>query len=385
MPKHDRPLRLCLYAPLIWPLWSGGKLKFSGGAEVQQAAIARGLAALGVDVTVVTCDFGQPSPTIVEGVRVLKTYRLDAGVPVMRFFHPRMSLALAALRRADADVYYARGATLEAGIAYLGAQLMGRPFVFGAAHEHDAHRSLPEIPNPRDQFFYRRALRGARAVIAQTEVQKRLFREQFDVDSLVIRNMVSIPERTALPAESETIVWVATYKASKRPLWFVEAARALPHRKFVMCGVVPQPPDSTDIWDRCRAAADELPNLEVRGFLERHEVSQLLSSAALFVHTSPAEGFPNTVLEAWAHGLPTLCCTDPDGIVATERLGAIATDPAALIRLVEEWSVDRTLRAETGARALAYVGRAHESGSVLRQLRSLFESLAGPGARLPDS
>ena len=115
-----RPLRVCFHAPLLWPLWSEGRVAFTGGAEVQQARLARGLAARGVEVTVVGCDYGQPSPVTVHGVRVLKTYRMEAGLPVLRFFHPRLSFTMRALLAADADVYYVRGASLEAGTAFAG-------------------------------------------------------------------------------------------------------------------------------------------------------------------------------------------------------------------------------------------------------------------------
>ncbi|MBP8137040.1 MAG: glycosyltransferase family 4 protein [Candidatus Eisenbacteria bacterium] len=373
----ETPLRLCMYAPLLWPLWSDGRVPFSGGAEVQQAAIARGLAANGAEVSVVTCDFGQPSPTVVHGVTVRSSYRIEAGLPVLRFFHPRLSGAIRAIRATRAQVVYARGATLEAGVAYLAAQTMGVPFVFGAAHEHDAHRSLPEIPNPRDQFFYRRALRGAAVVIAQTEVQRRLFREQFGVEARVIRNMVTIPEHFADAGANETIVWLATYKSSKRPGWFLEAARALPNRRFVMCGVVPRPPDSTEVWEEVQRAAAALPNLEVRGFLGRDEVSDLLRGAALFVHTSPAEGFPNTVLEAWAHGLPTICCTDPDGIIEREQLGTIASDVASLTLAIEEWMTAPERRSATGSRNRAYASSVHSVSAVLAQLIRAFEDAIG--------
>ena len=97
-----RPLRVCFHAPLLWPLWSDGRVAFTGGAEVQQARLVRGLAARGLDLTVVSCDYGQPSPVSVHGGRVLKTYRLDAGLPVLRFFHPRISRTLAALNAAGA-------------------------------------------------------------------------------------------------------------------------------------------------------------------------------------------------------------------------------------------------------------------------------------------
>lgn len=370
------PLKVCFHAPLLWPLWSGGRVAFTGGAEVQQARLARGLAARGVDMTVVTCDYGQPSPTTVHGVRVRKTYALDAGWPVLRFFHPRLSRTLAALLAADADVYYVRGASLEAGVAFEAAQLRGRAFVFGAAHDGDASTRLPLLRNPRDRAWYRRALRGAQAVVAQTGAQRDAFRREFGIEATIVRNLVEVPDQPTDVASRGDVVWLATYKSSKRPDWFVDLARALPDRRFVMCGIVPIPPETTEAWDRAQAAARELPNLDVRGYLDQERVGELYRAAALFVHTSPAEGFPNTVLEAWAHGVPTISCVDPDGIVAREGLGEVVGDPVALAAAVERAMSSPEWRRETGARARAHAMREHAPEAVLAQLEAVFRSAA---------
>lgn len=371
-----RAPRVCFYAPLLWPLWSEGRVPFTGGAEVQQARIARGLAARGLAVTVVSCDFGQPSPVTVHGVRVLRSYRIEDGLPVLRFFHPRLTGALSALSAAAADVYYVRGASLEAGLAYEAARLGGAAFVFGAASAHDAYRSLPELANPRDRVWYRRALRGATAVVAQTEIQRQLFREQYGIESRLVRNLVELPDSPADPGANADVVWIATYKAAKRPDWFLALARALPRLRFVMCGVVPPPPASPAAWEAAQRAAAECPNLEVRGFLDHDAVPALLRTAALFVHTSPAEGFSNTVLEAWASGVPTVTCADPDGIVGRERLGETVSSLEGLTRAVGEWMADAARRREAGARARAYVRAQHDPERVLGQLDEVLRAAA---------
>lgn len=374
--RGARPLRVCFHAPLLWPLWSGGAVAFTGGAEVQQARLARGLAARGVEMTIVSCDYGQPSPVTAHGVRVLKSYRLDDGLPVLRFFHPRLSRTMAALFAADADVYYVRGASLEAGTAYEAARLKGRAFVFGAAHDHDALASLPLLGSPRDRAWYRRALKGARTVVAQTEAQRASFAREFGIEATVVRNLVEVPERPADPGANTDVVWLATYKSSKRPGWFLDLARALPHRRFVMCGIVPIPPETTEWWERAQAAARELPNLDVRGYLDQDRVGELYRGAALFVHTSPAEGFPNTVLEAWANGVPTVTCVDPDAIVARERLGAVVADAGALAGAVESAMAAPDERRAAGARARAYAMQQHAPDAVLARLEGIFRVAA---------
>ncbi len=365
--------RICFYAPYAYPLFTDGAVEFTGGAEVQQVAMARGLAARRFEVRMVTCDYGQPARVVVDGITVHRAFPPHAGLPVLRFFHPRLTRALAALAAADAEVYYVRGSGFPAGITCDLARVRRAAFVLGAASDHDARRSLPLLNNPRDRWWYRRALRGAQAVVAQTDFQRRMFASEFGVASEVIPNLVELPQRPSDPRGGGPVVWLATYKPLKRPEWFTELARRLPDRRFVMCGIIPIPPDTRDAWDSARRAAEACPNLEVRGYLDHDRLGELLGTAALFVHTSPVEGFPNTVLEAWAYGVPTVTIVDPDGVVVQEGLGEIATDLPAMEAAVRRLLSDPDARAAAGARARGYVARHHAPDAVLDRLASLFD------------
>src|SRR5512147_715377 len=78
-----------------------------GGAEVQAAFVARALKDQGVDVSLVVAnlpaDVRIPYPTE-------NAFQSSDGLPVLRFFHPRMTGIHDALARADADIYYQRNA-----------------------------------------------------------------------------------------------------------------------------------------------------------------------------------------------------------------------------------------------------------------------------------
>jgi glycosyltransferase involved in cell wall biosynthesis len=365
--------RVCFHNQFVWPLFTGGRVEFAGGAEVQQVAMARGLAARGFDVSLVTCDFGQPPRVELDGITILRAFAPGAGLPVVRFFHPRLTRTVWALAAADAEAYYARGLGFVAGITYDIARARRAAFVLGAAHDWDATRSLPHLSNPRDRWWSRRALRGARAIVAQTEVQRRLFAEESGLESEVIPNLVEASEQPADPGQEGAVVWLATYKPAKRPAWFLELARRLPHRRFVMCGVIPIPPETRDAWEEARRAASAASNLEVRGFLDHARLGELFAQASLFVHTSPAEGFPNTVLEAWAHGLPSVTMVDPDGVVEREGLGVVVSDRDGLVAAVERLMSDAPARRAAGTRARDYVLRRHAPAAVLDRLSALFD------------
>jgi phosphatidylinositol alpha 1,6-mannosyltransferase len=200
-----------------------------------------------------------------------------------------------------------------------------------------------------------------------------MFASEFGVGSEVIPNLVEVPAPAASPGGEGPVVWLATYKPSKRPEWFTELARRMPERRFVMCGVIPLPPDTREAWEAAQRCAEACPNLEVRGYVDHDRVSELFRDAALFVHTSPAEGFPNTVLEAWAHGVPSVTAVDPDGVVRGDGLGEVATDVPAMEAAIRRMLADPAGRAAAGARARAYVERRHAPARILDRLATLFD------------
>jgi glycosyltransferase involved in cell wall biosynthesis len=366
--------RVCLYAPYLFPVLDGN-VEFAGGSEVQQWLIARGLARRGFDMHVVTCDFGQPPEVTRDGVTLIRSFRPHAGIPGVRFFHPRLTRAVSGMRRAAAEVLLVKNAGFPAGLVHDVARWTGAGFVFLAGHDHDARPDLRFGRNLRDRWWFLRAIHDTDALVCQSEAQRRLFRDNLGVDGQVITNAVEIPDRMVDAGQDGVVVWLATYKPSKRPDWFTRLAARLPQHRFVMCGVVPPPPLTSESWEAARRAAATTPNLEVRGFLSHERLGELFARASLFVHTSPAEGFPNTVLEAWAHGLPSVTCVDPDAIAQRNALGDVVGDFDALEVAVGRWMADPVARRVAGQRARAYVQAHHAPERIHDQLAAVVDGV----------
>ena len=366
--------RVCFYAEFLFPvLQPRGDVAFAGGAETQLAQLGRGLVQRGFEVSVVTCDYGQPPRLSIDGITVLRAFPQDSPIPVLRFFHPRLSKAFAALMAADAEVYYVNGSGMPAGITHDVARLRRAGFVLAAASDYDVIRALPRHTGFGDRWWFLRALRDNDALLAQTEYQKKSLESEFGCESEVFPNIVEIPAAPVDAGQQGAVIWLGTYKGIKRPEWFTRLAREFPDRRFVMVGVVPPPPLTQEHWDAARAAAKESPNLEVRGFMDHTRIAELFGAASLLVHTSPMEGFSNVMLEAWAAGLPTVSSVDPDSVVTREGLGAVVTDYDSLVSAVRRLLADPEERRQAGTRARAYVARRHAPGAVLDQLSAVLD------------
>jgi glycosyltransferase involved in cell wall biosynthesis len=370
--------RLCFYSPFLYPVAAGG-VEFVGGIEVQQWALARALAKRSFDVAIATCDFGQGAVIVREGVRLLRTYPTEAGVSGLRLFYPRLWKAMRTLSRANADVYLVNGAGIPTGWAYDAARLRGSQFVFLAASDLDALPSLPVLTKRRERWWYLRALRGADARIAQTELQRRLFYDNFAVESEVISNPVELPTTAVDAGANNLVLWLSTYKPEKRPEWFSELARRLPQFRFVMVGGLPEFGKGKESWQAAQRAAADAPNLEVRGFVEHGRIGDFLRKAALFVHTSPAEGFPMTLLEAWSYGIPSVTTVDPGGTAERHQIGEVVTSFDGLVEAVASIMAAPDRRKELGTRARKYVERHHGPDQTYEPLAMLLDCLIENG------
>lgn len=108
-------------------------------------------------------------------------------------------------------------------------------------------------------------------------------------------------------------------------------------------------------------------------------VGQWYAAADLYVMSSRFEGFPNTLVEAMAHGLPAVsfdCDTGPRDIIRHEVDGLLvpAGDVAALEAALRRLMGDAALRQQWGVRALE-VRERFSVQRVTRMWEDLFEDL----------
>src|SRR5690606_11055230 len=113
-----------------------------GGAETQQYMLAKEFRDRGIRPSFIVDD----DPRIVEGVgdgiELFRSYNADTGVRFLSFFYPRLPLLWRALARADADLYYLRGAQDISGIVANFCRMRRRLMFHAIANDSDCDRTL---------------------------------------------------------------------------------------------------------------------------------------------------------------------------------------------------------------------------------------------------
>jgi glycosyltransferase involved in cell wall biosynthesis len=363
---------ICFVAPHAWPVFSGDPhIAEVGGAEVQQSILARLLSANGYRVSMICLDYGQPDRALIDGVTVYKAYRPHGGLPVLRFVHPRLTAMWRVLREVDADVYYCRAAGMLAGVVAEFCRLHGRRSIYAGASDMDFVRGVGgQIRYARDRWLYRRGVVLADRIVAQNEVQRSTCRATYGRDAVVIPSCYQLPRRRqGEPVHKDGVLWVGVMRAGKRPGLLLDLARRLPRRRFVMVGG-PGGGDAA-LFERIRAEAATLANVEFTGFLPLPEVEARFDAARLLVNTSEFEGLPNTFLQAWARGVPTLGTVDAGTPVHRQFCGLEegAHEIEALLGDPDRWQ-------GASARCRQHFERNHSGADTLARYGRLFDGLA---------
>ena len=97
-----RKARVCFVAHFAYGALSGGNSGFIGGIERQMSLMAKWLSKRGYKISMLTCDEGQQDGEEIDGVRIFKMCHKEAGVKGVRFFWPKWTSLVAAMKRATA-------------------------------------------------------------------------------------------------------------------------------------------------------------------------------------------------------------------------------------------------------------------------------------------
>jgi glycosyltransferase involved in cell wall biosynthesis len=321
--------------------------------------IAREVRRTGAQIVHVHNLFPRFSPSILDGAA-------DAGAGVVQTLHNYRAICANGLLLRD-------GAICEACVGRIGWPAISHGCYRGSVAGSAAVVAMQQIAR-RGRIWDR----PGRRLIALTEFARdKLVSAGLPRGRIVVKpNFIDVAPPAATPGERTGIVFVGRLSREKGVDTLVDAARLLPHIAFTVIGGGP---------DEARLRAAAPANVMFAGALPNDAArAQMARASALVMPSIWYEGFPMTVLEAFAAGTPVIAArigSLPE-IVADGVAGLLFTpgDPsslaAAIAQLLSDPAAMRRMGEAGQERAVALYGPSANAeqletiyASVLEELR----------------
>jgi glycosyltransferase involved in cell wall biosynthesis len=308
----------------------------------------------GHEVTVAAATRGYPGvPTELNGVplRLFAARTLLPGIGFAGLGAPALS-GWFRKHRTDFDVVHIHfGRDLVVLPLAVAARRYGIPYVL-QTHGMVTPSDHP-LAAPLDAMWTRKVLRDAGTVFYLTPQERRQLVAVADARLRLAQLYNGVPNYPGVvdrPGPPE-VLFAARMHPRKRPIAFVEMAKALLHAgvdaRFTLIG-----PDEGE-GAALRAALRGEPRILWEGALDPFAVPERMSAASVYVLPSVREPYPMSVLEAMAVGLPVVVCDDCGlASLIEETRSGIVTDPAVptLATAVESILADPSVARAMGTR-----------------------------------
>jgi len=367
---------VCFVAPHAYlVLAKDAPLQLVGGAEIQQCLIAKHLVKRGYRISMICLDFGQPDDLVISGIRIVKAHKPDEGLPVLRFVHPRLTSIWQAMKRVNAEIYYQRTAAALTGLVAMFCRLNGKKMIYSAASDSDFISGKQRIHYRRDRLIYQWGLKHSDLIIAQSTKQQRLCKKNYNRDSIYIRSCCELSSNASNDEKDFDVLWVSTIKPNKRPEIFLQLARKLPDLSFKMVGGSSNGNNWEPYFCQIKEQAAGISNLEFVGFVPYEEIDRYFNTSRIFVNTSEYEGFPNTFLQSWVRGIPTVSFINPEAVIKGQQVGVVVNSIDKMILKIKELIVSVHQYAAVGDICKEYVGQFHSIEKIVDEYSKVFTSL----------
>ena len=343
----------------------------TGGEQVQVSLLAKALVNRGYKISLITLDYGQAADLEYKGIKIIKAYSPDGGIPGLRFIYPKVTRLWQALKAADADVYYTSCAGYQVGIVALYCKLFQRRSIYRVAHDNDCDPSKLLIKHWRDKRLYQFGLRRQHTVLAQSVQQQHDLKHYFGLSSSIATMLVDKPDEIlTIEQRNIDILWVNNFRQFKRPDLALELAKLLPEYNLHMIGGANEP----ELYAGIERNAKSLNNVVFHGPIPYRDISGYYSAAKIFINTSDSEGFPNSYLQSWIRGTPIIVFFDPDDVVSRNALGYKANSLDEMATLIRKLIHNPADWCQLSQQCRQYMHQHYAEDEVLRPYIEAFES-----------
>ena len=349
-----------------YPLFKAGYPAVFGGAEVDQYNLALYLAQKpDIAVTFYVGDFGQTGQSeIVDGVRVQKVPLFGWHSKNLYQKFTYVYYLFKNLWTSDADIILTEMADDTVGwAAVFFKALRKRNYIHRLASDRDTEFiDAASSGKRRTYYLYRLGLKKADLIFSQTRQQQKMLKDNMGFDSQVVPNGFFI-NKDGGPEEKNHILWVGRCASLKRPELFVELAKRIPEKQFVMIMTPPSPVEPESFQTTASELVEEAkstPNIAFLEYVPFNKIQQYFNRAQLFINTSEYEGFPNTFIQSCLGNTPIASLkVDPDNFIIKNNLGIVCEDDFdRLVRFVQNLTENQITH--LGANAREYGRRYHD-------------------------
>ena len=357
--------------------------KRHGGFGWLVRVIGRELVKRGFEVFVLAWrDPGYPERFHVDGLEVITyPYAFDTK-SVVRHIHDYYEFSKI-LRDIDADVFI----SIEAMVETLIAEIL-KPSAKHVVWAQDPfdwtdYQLLGSIdPNyriSRIRFWINRiafglAYRKADLILSQARYYIEKLKKLYGIDPkrvVYLPNPIDyIPDEKSIRKSEEPLVcYLGRMDPQKRYYIFFELAKQFPDIKFAAMGK----PNILyeDMYKEIIRKYNNLPNLEVKGFVSEEEKRRILDKCWIMVLPSIREGLPIAMLEALAHKCALLSSVNPDGL--TEKFGYWAEKDEFAKGL--QWLLENNRWRKLGEEGHSYIKENHSLDKVINSLITQVQNL----------
>lgn len=326
-----------------------------GGGPYHVHALSRDQAAMGHEVTVATVATDPSLPAVDER----DGYSIRRFPAIASPLGNAISPALIRFLRTtdDYDVVHAHSHLYSSTVAAaLRRVIDNTPLVITnhGLYSQSAPKALFELYL---RTIGRMTFEAADTVFCYTAVDKKRLRDRGVTNRIdVIANGIDIdrftPEGPSLDRVDDTaptILFVGRLVAGKRPDTVIDTLSvvrsAIPNAQLLICGDGPLRTElTTRVSDESLGEA-----VEFLGRVSYEQMPAVYRSADVLILPSESEGFPRTVLEALATGLPVVTSNLPQLMDVVEGVGqTVSPTPAALGEAITKLLSDEHLRGRYG-------------------------------------
>lgn len=310
------------------------------------ALLAKAFAKLGVETSFMVANYGQPATEVIDGVSLWNS--LD----FKKSFFSQVRQFYRTLKSVDADVYIQRTLSPYSSFIQRWCRKNNKLFVFMVAHDAEADGSHSVYRNFLFRFLSLSMFRHASLVVVQNEYEFAQIKKIRAGPILLLKKGLDFSV-VKKKKKMYDCIWIGRCESWKRPEAFLQLAKSLPKKSFVM--VCPPATNKDQYFLKIRTMASTIQNLKFIDYAENSQIYGLLASSKLFVLTSEQEGdWPSVVLEATVSGLPVVSLSLQYGGLIDEFQGGIVcndslTNLSANTRLLLEQQ-SQYKKASTGAK-----------------------------------